>query len=199
MDSIKVISQPSFEPVTLAEAKLWLRIEDDANEEDAMIWLLIKAMREYAEHLTGRALVTQTLEFRTDAFPAGAIELPRPPLQSVASIVYVDGDGTEQALETSPAGWQVDTYSEPGRVAPLAGGSWPSAGSEALGAVRIQFVAGYAAPNLIPRLVRLWMQTRIATLFENREQLITGTIVSPLPRAFVDGLLDSLNVRKMFG
>jgi hypothetical protein len=42
------------------------------------------------------------------------------------------------------------------------------------------------------------MQARISSLFENREQLVTGTIVAELPRAFVDGLLDNLRAERMF-
>jgi uncharacterized phiE125 gp8 family phage protein len=202
MDSLQVITPPSFEPVTLAEAKLWLRLDDDDTEEDAMVLLLIKAMREYAEHLTGRALVSQTLELRLDSFPSGGgvIELPRPPLRSVSSISYVDSSSALQSLETSPQGWQEDLASEPGRVAPLTPSTgWPDTESETLGAVRIRYVAGYANPNAVPRSVRLWMQTRLATFNENREQIVVGSTVSVLPRPFVDGLLDSLRVRRMFG
>jgi uncharacterized phiE125 gp8 family phage protein len=200
MESLQVIIPPSFEPVTLAEARLWLRIDDDDTTQDAMIVLLIKAMREYAEHLTGRAICQQTLEYRTDSFPfSGPIEIPQPPLVSVTSVSYVDSSGELQAMDSSPTGWQVDTASEPGRIAPLTtSGGWPDANSEELGAIRIRYVAGYASPSLIPRSIRLWMQSRIATLFEQREQLITGTIVSALPRSYVDGLLDSTRTRKMF-
>ena len=201
MRSLQIITQPSFEPVTLAEARLWCRVDDDDTAQDAVIVMLVRAMREYVEHMTGRALCSQTLELRLDEFPTngGVIELPRPPLRSVTSIQYIDSSGTLQSLEVSPQGWQEDFASEPGRVSPLTPSSgWPDARSDELGAVRIRYVAGYAAPNFIPRLVRLWMQSRVSTLFENREQLIVGTTVVPLPRVYVDGLLDSLNVRKMF-
>jgi hypothetical protein len=63
--------------------------------------------------------------------------------------------------------------------------------------VRVQYVAGYANANAIPRQVRLWMQTRIATFYEQREQVMVGNL-SELPRPFVDGLLDGLNIRKRF-
>jgi uncharacterized phiE125 gp8 family phage protein len=199
MANPKVITQPAYEPVTLAEAKLWLRVDEDDTEQDAMINLLIIAMREYAESLTGRAFVQRTLEHRLDKFPqdAGVIELPVAPLRSVTSIQYVDGDGVLQSIDSSPTGWQEDTFSEPGKIKPLTtSNDWPITLDE-LGAVRIRYVSGYANPNSIPKKVRLWMQTRISTLYEHREQIVIGGVVN-IPRAFVDGLLDDLKVHKNF-
>jgi uncharacterized phiE125 gp8 family phage protein len=195
--SVKVITPPAYEPVTLQEAKLWCRVEDDDIDDEATLLLLIIAMREYAEELTGRAFVRRTLELRLEEFPEGEIELPQAPLISVSSIQYVDGDGTLQTLDASPNTYQVDAVSEPGRVAPLYAADWPAARA-VMDAVRIQYVAGYATVNLIPKKVRLWMQARISTLFENREQFVVGNIVQPIPRDFVDGLLDGLRVRRFF-
>ena len=193
MNNVVVVTAPSFEPVTLAEAKLWCRVDDDDRSQDAVLQMLIIAMREYAEHLTGRAFASRTLELRLDAFPDAEIELPQAPLNSVTSIEYVNDDGL-QNLNGSPTAFQVDTGSIPGRIAPLVGSSWPSSSGDALAAVRIRYVAGYPNPNAIPKLVRLWMQARISTLFENREQIITEGQVQKLPRDFVDGLLDGLKV-----
>ena len=53
-----LIAPPGEEPVTLAEAKAWCRI--DAADEDALLSALIAAARLQVESLTGRALVTQT-------------------------------------------------------------------------------------------------------------------------------------------
>jgi uncharacterized phiE125 gp8 family phage protein len=196
--SVRVVTPPAFEPVTLAEAKLWCRVDEDDTDQDATLMLLIIAMREYAEHLTGRVFAERTLELRLDSFPAdGEIVLPYPPVQSVSAISYIDSDSAETALDASPAAWQEDLTSVPARVKSLSTGTWPTA-LETYGAVRIQYVAGYATHNLIPKTLRLWMQARISSLFENREQLVTGTIVAELPRAFVDGLLDNLRAERMF-
>lgn len=196
--SVKVITAQTYEPVTVIEARLWCRIDDDDTEEDATLLLLITAMREKAEELTGRAFASRTLELRLDEFPDadGAIELPFAPLREVTSISYLDSGGTLQSLDASPKWWQEDTNSEPGRVAPALAGSWPGT-ADALDAVRIRYTAGYANPNAIPRLVRLWMQSRISTLFDNRDQLVMNNTVH-IPRDFADGLLDGLRVNKLF-
>ncbi len=47
---------PAGEPLTLAEAKLHLRV--DLSDDDALITALISAAREQAEFLTGQRLIT---------------------------------------------------------------------------------------------------------------------------------------------
>lgn len=190
----RVITGPQYEPVTLAEARLWCRVDDDDTSQDAVLMLLIGAMREYAENLTGRSFVQRTLETRMDYWPCDdVIELPFPPLVSVSYVEYLDGDGATQQLSGSPSAFQVDTHRVPGRVWPLYGASWPTALSD-LDAVRIRYVAGYQTFSALPRNLKLWMNARLATLYENREQIVIGTIVNELPRSFVDCLLDSLVV-----
>lgn len=191
----RVITAPQYEPVTLAEARAWCRVDDDITDQDSVIMLLIGAMREYAENLTGRAFAPRTLETRFDSFPdSGILELPFAPLLSVESVSYIDSGGSLVELAGSPTGFETDTHSEPGNLFPLFGSSWPST-AEQPGAVRVRYTAGYSSFSAIPRSLKLWMQARIATLYENREQIIVGSIVADLPRAYVDGILDGLMVR----
>lgn len=192
--SVRVVQYPTTEIVTLEEAKAWARVT--ISEDDALISTLIRAMREYAESITGRAFTSRQLELRMDAFPEGAIELPYAPLVSVDYITYVDGDG-EHTLSGSPSQYQVDTASEPGRVWTLDGSSWPGTKGDTLDAVRIGFTCGYQSMQAVPVKARLWMQARLATYYEYREQLLADNGRS-LPRDFVDGLLDDLIVRRRF-
>ncbi|MCP9237153.1 head-tail connector protein [Lewinella sp. JB7] len=55
-----VITPPAFEPVTVQEAKRWLRV--DHSEDDALIGSLIRAAREWVEHYTNTAFAQRTLE-----------------------------------------------------------------------------------------------------------------------------------------
>lgn len=52
-----LIAGPGEEPVTLAEAKAWCRI--DGSDEDDLLTSLIAAARLQVESMTGRALVSQ--------------------------------------------------------------------------------------------------------------------------------------------
>ena len=85
---------PAIEPVTLEELKDHLRV--DSVDEDALLTGLLAAAREWCEGFQNRAYITQTLQLWLDEWPAGnAIVLPRPPLQSVASVKYYGTDDTE--------------------------------------------------------------------------------------------------------
>lgn len=203
--ALQVITQPAYEPVSLAEAKRWLNIETDVTIHDAVLRLLIKAMRELAENLTFRAFISRQLRLTLGEWPHDReygikIELPQPPLLSVDSFKYRDTDG----VLTTLAADQYDVYEEyePGLIVPAYLVSWPTIRRQP-DALQFTFTAGYApgspsdeASNqeVMPGALRLWMQTKLATLFENREQLVIGAIVSELPRSNVDALLDPLVV-----
>lgn len=206
---VREITAPVVEPVSLDQAKTWCRIDDtgdavidDAN--DALLTMLIKAMREYAENLTGRAFVQRTLELALPWFPSGGvIVLPCPPLVSVTSVKYIDYAGVLQTVPDDE--YEVDTDGEPGRVQPAYLQSWNGT-RNVFNAVRVRYEAGYAPSSSptdyrenVPASVKVWMQARLATLWEQREQLITGTIVAEIPRGYADGLLDSLVIGARFG
>lgn len=201
---VRVLEAPAAEPITLTQAKLWCKVDQTA--EDALLELLIQAVRERAEEITGRAFVQRRMELRLDKFPADpVIELPFAPLISVEYVKYIDAAGTLQTLEGSPTNWIEDAGSEPGRIQPLHGTSWPNT-QDVIAAVRIGFQCGYApaagsptdyASN-IPARAKQWMQARLASFYENREHIVVGKVVNQPPRDFVDGLLDGLIVHKRF-
>ena len=55
--SITIVTPPASEPISLAEAKLFLRV--DHNAEDGLIASLIGAAREAVEAGIGRALIAR--------------------------------------------------------------------------------------------------------------------------------------------
>ncbi|GGA54196.1 head-tail connector protein [Pelagibacterium lentulum] len=62
-----LVAGPVDEPISLAQAKAHLRIEDDA--EDGLIESLIAAARTHLEAITGSALLRQTWRVVLDAWP----------------------------------------------------------------------------------------------------------------------------------
>lgn len=78
-----VLASPASEPVSLNEAKLWLRV--DNSDEDSLIAELIATARESAEIYTRRSFISQTLQLTLDAFPyartriigEGVFQLPK--------------------------------------------------------------------------------------------------------------------------
>jgi len=182
--AIRLITPPAAEPISLEEAKAHLRVDHDT--DDALISMLIGAARQDCEEWTARAFVTQTWELVVDAFPTNEILIPRPPLQSITSIKYDDGDGFEQTLSSTE--YVVDDVSQPGWVVPVTTG-WPSSIFEGINAVRIRYVAGYATSgnspdNLadnVPGPIKAAIMLRLGQLYEHREDVIAGTTAVALP------------------
>lgn len=160
---------PSEEPITLAEARLWCRIDADDTSQDSELTLLIKAARQRCENVAGIALVTQTWKLTLDAFPDdGLIRLPRPPLASVTSIKYLDTSGVEQTLATTE--YRVDADSKPGLIQEDSGKAWPAV-YDVLAAVRVTYVAGYGLAASVPEDIKLRLRAHICYCFENRDTL----------------------------
>jgi uncharacterized phiE125 gp8 family phage protein len=175
---LKLITPPEVEPVTLEEAKAHLRLNDDS--DDAYVSALITAARERVELFLRRALITKAFECALDSFPANqVIDLPRPPLQSVESIQYVDTAGTVQTL--APDDYVVDaSSSEIGRVALAWNRFWPITRSS-INSILIQFTAGYGdAAEDVPQTIRQGILIEISNLYENREDVVVGQNISML-------------------
>lgn len=188
--SLKLITGPTAHPVTLAEAKLHLRI--DGSSDDAWIDLAIAAATRAAEHETGRCFITQTWEAVFDVFPDDAIELGLPPVQSIVSVKYIDAQGLLTTLD--PAAYVLDSDQLPGYALPAVGTSWPAV-ANAANAVRVRFVAGYGdAGTAVPASVRHWILMHIGTAYKHRESVATGVSVAELVNRYHEALLDPLRV-----
>ena len=96
---LSVVTGPSVEPVTLAEARAFARLE--TIEDDAVLVTLIQAARARAEAITGRQLIRATYEGWLDAFESPQLELPRPPLIDIVLVSYVDTAGATIVLSSS--------------------------------------------------------------------------------------------------
>jgi len=169
-----LITGPTIEPVSLAEAKLHLRV--DVSDDDALIDGLIVAAREKAENILRRALITQTWDLHQDGFPSGnELKLPFPPLQDITTIKYTDKDGNESTFDE--ANYIVDTASEPGRVFLDYGKSWPSVTLQPADGVVTTFVCGYGdAATDVPQVIKQAMLLTIGEWYENRENAISARL-----------------------
>lgn len=179
--SLELITAPSAEPMTTAEAKSHLRV--DLSDDDDLIDSIVKAAREKLEVDTGRALITQTFDLHLDVFPDDCvIKVPRPTLQSITSIKYLDPDGVEQTLDASK--YRIDSKSTPARIIPAYGESWPSIRATT-NAVVVRCIAGYGdASTDIPQDLIQAMKLLVGHYYENREDVITGTIATAIPQAY---------------
>jgi len=183
--SITLVTAPTTEPLTTAQAKAHIRVEH--HTDDLIIDGFIRASRQHAANVTHRALITQTWRMDIGGFPAnGLIELPKPPLQSVTQIQYVDADGATQTLSSSI--YDVDTASEPGCVRLAYQQNWPTT-RDIYNAVQITYVAGYGDDgDDVPQPIRNAMLLLIGHWYENREAVTAGISLVTTPMA-TDALL----------
>jgi len=202
---MQLITPPAGEPVSLAEAKLHLRVDFD--DDDSLIQVLISAARQAAETLTNRQLVTARWRMVLDSFPgpslmgvpAGqtftlpghAVLLPKSPVASVVEIRYLDMAGVWQVMPA--ANYTVDCACEPARITPVFGQIWPISLPQ-IGAVSVIFDAGYGDASAVPEGIKTWIKLRLGSLYVHREEVASMTRgrIDPLP--FIDGLLDPYKV-----
>ena len=181
-----LITAPTTEPITLAEAKLHARVEHDA--DDAMITGFIAAAREDAEHELGRPLAAQVWQVTVDAFPAVEMALG-PDVTGIQSIQYLDAAGVLQTLDQ--AAYVLDNMDRAQCFAlPADGYEWPSTYDTA-NAVRVRIACGL---DPVPETVKAWMLLRIGALIEHRAAIAAGQTLAAMPDRFVDRLLDRYRI-----
>lgn len=205
-------AEPTREPVELADMKLHLRVDQDA--ENDYIQSLIMAAREYVENYTRRSLITQTWQLFLDHFPqefypifdgytwcasrtASARQLRRKNtiylaygnVQSITSIQYTDETGVLQTLSSGQ--YQLSTTGQEARLYPQALQPWPATLADELDAVSITFIAGYGdAPDVVPATIKHAIKLLVGTWYQNRESSMVGGNSTDLPRnSTVDAML----------
>ena len=181
--SMRCTADASFEPVTLEEAKLYCRVDHDA--EDALITALIVAARQHAERKTGRVLRASTWEMTV-----GGVLLPYHKLMvrnapcSALSALTVDGATVDSSLyEFVPSGNGANEAPLLAHLMPLEG--FPEAEESTV----LTLSCGWAF-DAIPQAVKSWILVRVATLYEQRESFAVGTNFTEFGHGFVDALLD---------
>jgi uncharacterized phiE125 gp8 family phage protein len=98
MSSI-LLTPPAAEPLLLADAKGFLRVETD--EDDALIAALVSAARLHVEAQTGLALLAQSWRMVLDRWPeCGRIPVRPAPLRSVTAARVFDREGHAHAVDT---------------------------------------------------------------------------------------------------
>lgn len=145
---------PASEPLTLADTKLFLRV--DSNSEDTLITDMIIAARMEAEQFLRRALITQTWKLAFDEYLDQQVQLPVTPVIAITSINAFDRAGVSQLIDS-------DVY-------------YLSATKDVLTIdtiifshrVEVLFSAGYGADSDVPAPIRQGMLHHIAGMYDVR-------------------------------
>ena len=164
----KIITAPTFEPLSVADVSEYLRL-DDSPKDTLLISALITAARQLLEIYLNRFIAEQTVELALTGWK-DKIELSAP-LQSVTSIKYLDENGAEQTLAANQ--YILDTYSEPAAIYPAYNVTFPNLYDQENN-VKIRYVVGFTSggspdSNPLPDPLKFAMMLIIGDLYANRE------------------------------
>lgn len=145
---------PANEPLTLAEIKLFLRI--DGSEEDSLLNSLTVVGREVAENYLGKVLITQNWQMSQVYVPNQDVALTPGPLQSTTAVKTLL-NGVESTLDT--ADYKVMIPNDSLKF------------TKALSAdsIKVDMVVGYGDAEDIPAPIKQGILHTISHLYHNRE------------------------------
>lgn len=172
-----LLAGPAEEPVALADARAFLRVDDTA--EDGLITALVSAARLHVESITGRAMIFQSWRLVLDAWPTErSIALPVAPVNELTAVTVFDVDDEAHALELEQFSVQAGRLLLPRSV------SGAPALRERLG-LEIDYVAGHAeAAEAVPADLKQACLTLVGYWFENRDAVIVAGSGSVVPAGF---------------
>ena len=177
-----LVTAPSVEPVTLEELQTHLRADTSDNADDDLLISIQQAAREHVEHITRRALLTQTWDYSLDAWPDGnAIVLPLGNLQNAVAtapvVTWLDADGTSTTL-TWVTDYLVQTAGDQcGVIALPYSGAWPTGTLYPVAPITVRYVAGWTTAALVPASLRAAVKLLAADLYEMRGEPVLGQTV----------------------
>jgi len=148
--------------VTLAEAKAHCRIDTDMLADDGLVLGQLRMAQEYCERAIDgeRQLLSATYNLPVEwlGWHQDHLELPRPPLQQVVSVTYLDGGGNLLTLD--PSQYLVRTpRRQPGYIERAPFVWWPSVQLDRHYPITVQFTAGHGPSTTVALAVSAGTQT----------------------------------------
>jgi uncharacterized phiE125 gp8 family phage protein len=173
----RLVTGPATEPLTYSEVKAFLRLNDDS--EQTFVTTLITIARQIVEGQTWRPLISQSwaLQFDKSELNLFISNINKAPIISIDTVSYYDTDNVLQTL--SPTLYETDIYGNPARFRLK---SIPMV-YDRMGALIVNFVCGYTNAAAVPQAIKQAMLLIIGHLYENRQDVVTGTQVNEIPMA----------------
>lgn len=162
------LTPPAIEPVSLSEAKDFLRILTD--DEDELLGTLITAARLMIEAASGRLLIEQSWRIVLDAWPLGGeIRLPLSPVRSLTAARVFPATGPAETV--APSSLMLVEGSDPPLIAIVGPVSSPG---RARAAIEIDLVTGFGATrDTVPAPLRQAVLRLACRWFEHRGDVVS--------------------------
>lgn len=173
------VTGPNPEPVSVSELRDHLRIDDDSMDAQIQRWA--KSARLDAESLLGKKIGPQTWQIVFTGWPSGRVlELPLPPVRSIASVTYLDQDWVTYTLE--PEKYRL--IEDISALYLLPAYSWPSVTLIPAGGVRVEIVTGIADSDggspetfTVPENLKQAIRWYVGQMHRNPEASTLGSIL----------------------
>lgn len=200
--SYRELTQPAAEPVTLDQAKAQCRV--DFPDDDDLIRGYIVAARQYVEKFTGRNIYNRQMEMTLDYFPwpgwetttgsssdsymgwyfrGLSIRIAKPGTASIDEISYLSDSGETVVIDESK--YKADLVSEPARVMPAPGYTWPYQNQYIPGQVKIKFTSGTYGDGVsdknCPQTIILAILLLVNHFYSNRGATTLDAALKTLP------------------
>lgn len=170
MFHIKTVTGPTSEPVTTAELKAYLRL--NTTDEDSLLASYIATARHQFEHLTQRAVISQTLRQWNDSIHHG-FRIMRGDVLSISAVKYYNTSG---ALTTDT------TFSTDLNVAPVKV-FWVTKLTTSTTRTPVAYVDFVAGFSTVPEDVKTAIKLLAGMYFDQRAAFITDNL-KELPMGF---------------
>lgn len=167
---VETVGPPVLEPVSLDEAKEFLRLDPEDSEPDLQLTGFLLAARQQVENLTGLRIVRQTIAVAAERF-SDLERLPTGPVRAVDEVAYRTRDGALVVLD--PARYELAGAGLAQGIRAAFGHDWPGDATIAADAVRVTMAAGF---ETVPQPLVLAMLLMVGDMFAFRETVAVGTV-----------------------
>ena len=148
------VTAPAEEPLTLSEAKLFLRV--DITDDDSIITRLITTARKAAETYMRRSIITQQWALIYDDYAPCQIFLPRGPVQTVDVIRMIASDDSQAVVDGALYSQAADSSILNVRTTLISH------------RVEILYTAGFGLAASVPDEIKQGMLLHISAMYDDR-------------------------------
>ncbi len=177
---ISDINAPPIEPVSLAGAKEFLRVDHD--HEDALITDLITVARERVEQMARASLITRRRAYISSRVCASRLFINHSPIRHIHAVSVLDGD--DNGVEIPISELFINRRATPVSIYVNSRALFSDFAPDPA-AIRVELDAGYGTePEDVPMQLRQAVLLLLAQHYEHRDE----ALMRPVPM-MVDALL----------